>query len=493
MEPLVHRLLGGRPAARQPAFLTAAGSLSYADFAAMISAAAARLRRGGLQRGDRVLVCGPNCPETAAAYFAVHAAGGVAVPVDPAMPADARQWVAGDAEVRLALSACPLPPGVPAEDLADFVRCPPNSRAEAAGCGLDDPADLLYTSGTTARKKGVLLTQRQIAQAAVNIQAFVRSRPGDVELVSVPLSHSFGLGRLRAMVVSGATLVLEPGMRNPARTLQRLLELRASGLVLVPAGFELLLRLTADRLAAARDHLRYIEIGSAPLALQRKRRLMALLPETRICHHYGLTEASRAAFLEYHAEQDKLLSIGRPAPNVEMAVGDGEGHPRPQPKGPPQPAGGEGELLVRGGMVMQEYWKQPELTRRVLRDGWLRTGDWGSRDAEGYFHLLGRQSDLINVGGLKASPQEIEQVLDAHPAVVESACVGVPDPQEVTGECVKACIVTRWALSDEELVQWLRGRLEEYKIPRVWERVDRVPRTASGKIQRPLMRQETCP
>ena len=210
-----------------------------------------------------------------------------------------------------------------------------------------------------------------------------------------------------------------------------------------------------------------------------KQKLLDLLPQTRICHHYGLTEASRAAFLEYHADRDHLASIGRPSPNVEMAVRDDEGRDLPD--------GQEGEIVVRGGMVMQQYWKQPELTRDALRDGWLRTGDRGYRDADGYYYLTGRQGDLVNVGGRKVNPEEVEQALNGHPAVVESACVGIADPQGIVGECLKACVVLRSEVRDEQLIEWLRPRVEEYKIPRVWQRVEKIAKTASGKIQRHLM------
>jgi long-chain acyl-CoA synthetase len=322
----------------------------------------------------------------------------------------------------------------------------------------------------------VVLTQRQIAEAATNINAFIGGQPGDVEVVPMPLSHSFGLGRLRCMAQTGVTLALEAGLRNAAKVLRRILELKATGLAMVPAGFELLLHMTKDRLGDARGHLRYIEIGSAPMSLETKHRLMELLPETRICHHYGLTEASRAAFLDYHADRDKLTSIGRPAPNVEIAVHNGDGHDL----GP----GEHGELAIRGAMVMKEYWQRPELTRATLQDGWLRTGDWGWKDAEGYFHLLGRGNDLINVAGMKVCPEEVERLLNAHPAISESACVGVADPQGITGDCVKAVFIARAPVSDIELIAWLRPRLEEYKIPRFWERVESIPRTPSGKIQR---------
>ncbi len=384
-----------------------------------------------------------------------------------------------DAEARLAICSRELDLPVSVANLAAWCRVDEGEQLASPQCGLEDPADLIYTSGTTGRKKGVLLSHANLAHAALNINTFLGTCCDDLECMPLPLSHSFGLGRLRSMAQVGHTLLLQMGLRNPALALKQLLDARATGLALVPAGFHLILRMTKDRLGDARDHLRYIEIGSAAMRPETRQKLLELLPQTRICHHYGLTEASRAAFLEYHADRDHLASIGRPSPNVEMAVRDGEGREVPD--------GQEGEISVRGGMVMRQYWKQPELTRDVLRGGWLRTGDRGFRDAGGYYYLTGREGDLVNVGGRKVSPEEVEQALNGHPAVVESACVGIADPQGIVGQCLKACVVLRNEVRDEQLIEWLRPRVEEYKIPRVWQRVDTIAKTASGKIQRHLM------
>ena len=480
--PLVETLLDH--AARHPrraAIMVARGgaTLSYGDFVGMIRAAATRIRRAGAERGDRIVLCGRNSPHLAAAYFAVHLAGGVAVLLDADTPLETVRWVVNDAEARLVLAAGDIALPRPVADLAAWCQTGEGELLDSPQPGLPDAADLIYTTGTTGRNKGVLLTHENIAQAALNINTFVGTCRDDLEVMPLPLSHSFGLGRLRCMAQAGHCLLLLPGMRNPAAVLKQLLDAKASGLALVPAGLDLILRMTKDRLGDAREHLRYVEIGSAAMRPETKQKLLDLLPQTRICHHYGLTEASRAAFLEYHADRDRLASIGRPGPNVEMAVRDEEGHDLPN--------GQQGEIVVRGGMVMQQYWKQPELTRDVLQNGWLRTGDRGFRDAHGYYYLTDRQGDLVNVGGRKVSPEEVEQALNGHAAVVESACVGIPDPQGIVGQCLKACVVLRNEVRDEQLIEWLRSRVEEYKIPRVWQRVEKIAKTASGKIQRHLM------
>ena len=468
----------------RPAFVTDEAEVSYGEFGLMIRSAAARLRDVGVGNGDRVLICGPNSPSVAAAYFATHAVGAVAVPLDPDIPADAAAQVVEECDASFGLIGVELSVPIPVDHIDDFTQPANNLLVEdwVLRPSMDDVADLLFTTGTTGRKKGVVLTHANIAHAARNINEFIRPCPEDIEVVPIPLSHSFGLGRLRCMAQAGHTLALEPGLRNAARVLKRVLDLRATGLALVPAGIDLILRMTKDAFGRAADHLRYIEIGSAPMPLANKLRLMELLPKTRICHHFGLTEASRAAFIEYHADRDALQSIGRASPNVEITVRDDNGE-----EVPPQ---GEGELCVRGGMVMREYWRQPHITREVLRDGWLRTGDWGYQDAAGYMHLVARRKDLINVGGLKVSPVEVEQAINEFHGISESACLGEPDP--ITGERVAAFLVSDHEFDQTELVAWLRSRLEQYKIPHSFERVVELPKTHSGKLQRHLLRSRSA-
>lgn len=481
METLLHQLLTiARNYPGRIALRCGTESVSYEEFRARILRTAAHLRSLGVGEGDRVLICGGNTLAIPVLYFAVHALGAVAVPVAPDTPEGMLANLASDSDARLAVV------GKPANGMPCPIVSPKTVTAVATigeheikpVCQPDAIADLLYTTGTTGRKKGVVLTQANVLAAARNITEFIGNGPDDVEVVPLPLSHSFGLGRLRCMAVAGNTLILEPGIGSGATVVKRILDSRATGLAVVPAGFDIIRRMTGDTLGQAREHLRYIEIGSAPMKPETRQWLTNLLPQTRICHHYGLTEASRAAFTEYHSDTQKSGTAGRATPNVEIVICDENGHRLP--------TGETGEIVVRGGMVMKEYWKQPELTKKAFCEEGLKTGDIGYVDADGYLFLLGRRNDLINVGGRKVSPDEIENALRQLDGVKDAGCVGEPD--ELLGECVKAFLVTDREIRRSEVVAFLRARVEECKIPQVIERIDSIPRTNSGKIQRQMLR-----
>jgi acyl-CoA synthetase (AMP-forming)/AMP-acid ligase II len=361
-------------------------------------------------------------------YLAVHLAGATALPYDPQISQSNWEWI----EQRLSL--------------------PSQYR---------DVADILLTSGTTGRPKGVVLTHRNILAAAQQINGFIGNSPDDCELLLLPLCHSFGLGRLRSVLLQGGAVVLAPGMARLGRLMDKIEQHRVTGLALVPLGVSLLLKVAEEQLSALSGQLRYLEIGSAPMERRDKEQLCRLLPRTRICMHYGLTEGSRAAFLSFHDSPDRLDSIGRATPGVEMKVS-------------------KGHLLVRGEMVMKEYWQDEEATCEKLKEGWLKTGDLGWQDEEGYFYLSGRESEMLNIGGRKISPVEIERVLNQHEAIAESVCC------ERAGREIHAHLVARGEArpSSVELTSFLRERLEPYKVPALFSWVSQIPKSESGKLQR---------
>jgi long-chain acyl-CoA synthetase len=259
---------------------------------------------------------------------------------------------------------------------------------------------------------------------------------------------------------------------------------KATGFAVVPAGMAVLVRFGKDELAGFANQLKYMEFGSAPMPLATKQLLIEILPHTRVWMHYGLTEASRCTCIEFHDSRDFLDSIGKPTPNVEVRVVD-------EQRNDVAP-GAPGEIIVKGGMVTAGYWKDPERTRKTLVDGWLHTGDLGHKDEHGYVYLHGRKGDMINVGGFNVSPVEVEEVLGTHPAILQGACIGIPDPSEVSGEVVKVFLVAKngeTRPTRRELIDWLKPRLEPYKVPAAVEWVDSLPKTGSGKLQRGVLRE----
>lgn len=342
-------------------------------------------------------------------------------------------------------------------------------------------ADYMFTTGTTGGAKCVPLTQGNILASATNINTFIGNGAADRELVALPLCHSFGMGRVRCQLLAGGTSIIIPNFANERKVLKTLQAGGITGFAMVPAAWLYLKNLCAKKLAEAGSGLKYIEFGSAALPVEEKLLLMKLFPNTRLCMHYGLTEASRSAFIEFHAERDHLDTVGRPSPNTDISIFSENGKLRP--------CGAEGEVCIKGTHVTPGYLNQAR--EASFHGDYFRTGDCGYLDGDGYLHLSGRLKEIINVGGKKVSPDEVDSKLVLFPGIRECACTAAPDPDGVLGEVVKAHIVLLEGMeppSDEELRHFLHGKLEAHKIPRLFcFRDEPLPRTASGKLQRRLL------
>lgn len=335
-------------------------------------------------------------------------------------------------------------------------------------------ADILFTTGTTGLPKGVPLTFDNEAAAAGNINAFIRNTPEDIELLALPISHSFGLGRIRCCLSIGATIIILGSFTNVKKLYRTIEEYRVTGFTMVPAAWRYLKKFSGDAIKTYAGQLHYIEMGSAFLSVEEKKHLAALLPDSRVCMHYGLTEASRSAFMEFHEDSEYLDSVGKPSPYTEIEIFDEYGNVLP--------ADTEGELCVKGDHVMKGYLNQS--AEGTFFGPYFRTGDWGYKNEAGYIYLKSRKKDLINVGGKKVSPVEIEEKLMTIKGIEDCACVGVNDPEGVLGEVVKAFIVKEphANITFEDIAAQLDGRLEDYKMPVQYQWIDEIPKTQSGKI-----------
>lgn len=451
--------------------------ITYSQLTANIEAASAWLYSLGLNPGDHILLSAQKELEFVYLYFAAHLLGIVNVVVDSAAPRERLDYII-DVVKPAVLFGNHL-------DI-DGYRCLPFTAFETdAVCEgqwklpditADAVADVMFTTGTTGAPKGVCLTHANVAASAANTNGFIGNGPDDIEALALPLSHSFGLGRLRCTLMAGATLILVSNFANLKSFFSVLETGHVTGFGMVPAVWQYIKRLSGKRIARFAEQLRYIEIGSAALPVEDKRLLMEIFPHTRLCMHYGLTEASRAMFSEFHANAANLETVGRPASNkVEAVVVDGAGEPVED--------GTDGEICVRGNMVTHSYFI-PTDNKDAFYGEWFRTGDWGHRDKDGNFYLTGRKKELINIGGEKVSPVTIEEAIKSL-GIVDCACIAVPDPNGVLGEVPKAFLQKGdCTLTFEDVKERLKELLPPNEIPVLWEWIDKIPRTSSGKIQR---------
>lgn len=427
-----------------------------------------------LKKGDRVILSAAGNIEFVYAYFGVHIAGGICVPIDPDTNQTRFEYIEKSTTPVCVMG---LLHNVKKETIPFTDVVNGTSKATYIVPEQSQVADILFTTGTTGAPKGVALSYNNLSAAARNINAFIGNTSSDVELLALPVSHSFGLGRLRCTLSKGATVVMLGTFANVKKFFKEMARCQVTMFAMVPASWGFIKKMSGKYIGKFADQLKFIEIGSSFMPVEDKKLLMSLLPKTRICMHYGSTEASRSAFMEFHTYKDNLLSIGKASPNVEIKIFTSQGTPAA--------LGEEGEVCVKGEHVTCSYWNEtPERFASDFYDGYFRTGDCGTMDAEGNIYLKSRIKEMINVGGKKVSPMEVEDILNTIPGIKESACIGIPDPGIVLGEVVKAFIVADDNLSDEEIMQQLRPQLEVYKLPVEIERINAIPKTGSGKIQR---------
>jgi acyl-CoA synthetase (AMP-forming)/AMP-acid ligase II len=335
-------------------------------------------------------------------------------------------------------------------------------------------AAIMYTSGTTGAPKGVALGHGNFAANTDAILDYLQLGPADRMVSVLPFHYAYGASLLHTHIAAVASLVLEPNLVFPHAVVDTIERSCATGFSGVPSTFALLLDrgvLQGRRL----DSLRYVTQAGGAMSPAQAERLRRALPSARLFVMYGQTEATaRLTYLPPEHLDARPGSVGRALRGVEIEIRGEEGRVLAP--------GHDGEVWVRGGNVMAGYWNDPVATAAVLRDGWLRTGDVGRVDADGYLYLAGRRSDIIKTGAHRVHPLEIEEALLELPWVAEVAVTGVDDP--VLGQVIKAHVVASGAGDANAVRAHCRARLAPHKVPRLVEFVPSLPKTLSGKIHR---------
>ena len=459
--------------------------MSYGEALRRARVFAEHLGMAGVAVGDRIVLHCPNSLDYVCAYFGILLAGGTVIPLDPRSRPSHVSHVFADCGARcivLPVVKPELDPNVRQIALADcdWTASPRSGRVEAPRNPL---ALIIYTSGTTGVPRGVCLSHDNLEHTRASFVSWARVKDRDRELTTLPLTHLFALSHLHVHSSLGATMYLEEGFRDIPRLLDNIARFDITCFPATPGSLKIIVERFSDAFALKARRLRYMIINTSPMPVALTQRLLALVPTTDIFMYYGLTEASRSAYVAYRDHPDKLETVGRATPGAAICIG----HPR-------RPAIGEpGEILVKGPQVTAGYWGQD--SSEFFEEGWFRTGDLGVMDGDGFVTWLGRVREQINVNGLKLVPTEVEDVLRRDPRVLDCAVVGVPDA--ASGESVAAFVIAEEGAADARFERHLRKlcneHLEDHKVPRRVLFVGEIPKTDTGKVKRHVLRDSLLP
>uniref|UniRef100_A0A7C3MAY6 Long-chain fatty acid--CoA ligase n=1 Tax=Archaeoglobus fulgidus TaxID=2234 RepID=A0A7C3MAY6_ARCFL len=499
--------------------------ISYRELDETSDRVAAFLKNLGVGKGSRVIVDLPNTPHFVAAYYGILKTGATVVQCNPLYTEREIRYIQENSEAEYGFFVefvypriknllaegrlkkvviCKIEDYLPfplnilyplkkekvkietSEKVVywkDVLKTPPTKERPSID-PKEDIATFLYTGGTTGVPKAVMSTHfNLVANVYQTLEWVVDRSPDDVFIGALPYFHSFGMTTsMNAPIALGSTIVLIPDPRDIKRILGSIQKYRATIFCGVPTMYAAILN-HPDLKKYDLSSIKACISGAAPLPVEIKRKFEAVTGG-KLVEGYGLSETSPVALGNPVYGLNKEGSIGIPFPDTYAVVIDDEGKVLP--------AGEVGEIVIKGPQVMKGYYKMDEETKKVLINGWLLTGDMAKMDEDGYFYIVDRKKDMIIAGGYNIYPREVEEVLYEHPAVVEAAVVGVPDPYR--GETVKAFIVLKpeykGKVTEQEIIQFCKERLAAYKVPRLVEFRDELPKSAVGKILRRILRDE---
>jgi long-chain acyl-CoA synthetase len=482
---------------RNLALRDAQGATSYSELSKLASQLSEELTIFGIAPGDRIAILLPNSRSFVAAHFGALATNAVSVPLDVATDiADLTRMIECSQPLILLTdeTGCAR---IAKSRIAEFPwllvlvldETPRLKSWKPRSIGINDyraqilPSQaacdvLMFTNGTSGTPKGVMLHHRNVLSVVKNVEAFVGYTCSDVELIALPLSHSFGLGQLYACLAAGACACVSGDLMFPIKVFAEARRLQATGLSCTPATLALLFKFCPHFFPDCKAHLRYCVVNSAAVPRKIVDQISALNPILRFFHYYGLTEASRTTFICFNDSLEKTASVGRPLPHARVKIIDDSGTELP--------CGEMGQIAISGEALFRGYWRDLAGSAHVMQGKWFCSGDLGYLDQDGFLFLAGRLGDVINIDGLKFHPSEVEAVLMEIREVRGAGVVAVPETDDVFGIKLVGFVVLDegTVLDGLELRSICARSLRNFKVPKVFVKLDTIPLLPSGKIDR---------
>ncbi len=478
-----------------------AKALTYKEMWECVYGLSQKLASMGIDRGSAVAVECNQSVDFVVFELAIQLNGGIFVPLEKNAARERMAEISQSVDAKLFVSKKDPNLGVPYMDInrsTDFSCFSCEDRDDSNSCGacgscesfppspddIDFPetdwtSEIMFSTGTTGKSKGVEISHGNCIGVAENVKHGTCMGPDNVELIPMPISHSYGIRRTYGNLLNGSSVVFIDGVIMIKRMFDLIDRYGVTAIAMAPAILSIIFKLSGDQIGDYKNQLDYIQLGSAPLPEEDKLRLAKLLPHTRLYNFYGSTESGCACLLDFNKTPGKPGCIGKPAVNAHFAVFD-------ENRDPVEDSSPEnlGLLASSGSMNMKGYWKEPELTKETMDDNYIYTKDLGYIDEDGYVYMLGRKDDVINYGGVKVAPEEIETSVRKSPLVRDCACVPIDDP--LTGQAPKLFISLEDGASYDarQFKKFLSEVLDASKLPKAVEVIDEIPRTYNGKIQR---------
>lgn len=482
--------------------------VTYKEFWNMVKKAAVYLQEKGVQKGDMVVIRGAQKVEFLLGVFGVQLAGGAVCPLEKAIKDDRIMEIMNFVDSNIYLAEKPVKnttvnnislkemfkvvqnneavtPNENTDNSENVVLNESSDSSEAVNSkefslpASDDLSEILFTTGTTGKSKGIEVTFGCNVAIAQNVIDSVGMEKDEIELITTPINHSLAIRRSYGAIYNGSSIVLTDGIKFVEDFFKLLDRYKITAITFVPAILEQVLKFAKDRFETYDNQFHYIQLGSAPLSETNKEILTKMFPTTRLYNTYGATESGCTVILEFSKYGHKKKCIGRTTVNTEILFVDDRRNIVEASLEKP------GILAFKGKMNMRSYYKEPEITKEVMDEkGVVYTNDLGYLGEDGLVYLLGRQGDVINMGGIKIAPTEIEEVAMKHEMIKDCACIPIKD--EITGEAPKLFVTLNegYQLDQKELSKYLLSKLESLKVPKTFEVIDEIPRTFNGKIIR---------
>lgn len=462
--------------------------ITYGELWKEVQGFAEFLRKQGFEKGSRITVKAAPSIWFAVSCFGIHLSGNVHVPMEKTIGSEGIINIADELSASMIVADTDLSDRISEKDgkykyiSSALVR---ETAKENYRDGLvfdfptlDMTCDIMFTTGTTGKSKGVMESHRAVVAVSENVQYGAEIPKDNIYLVPAPINHASAIRKLYVSILTGTTVVLLDGFTDVKKFFNYVEKYKVTSILMPPAAVRMILLLAEKNLAKYSGQLHHIHTGSAAFPEADKDKLCEILPETRLYFAYGSSEAGCVSMYDYSKNRGLISCVGKPNKNANIFIVDENRNPIKSSKE------NQGLIAISGGMVMQGYYNAPELTAEVLKDGVVYTNDIGYIDDEGYVYMLGRRGDVINIGGLKIAPTEVENVVLRYPDIADCACFAKEDRMGGVVPRLNVVMKKGCELDAAKLRAHMAEHLEAFKIPKQIVAVDELPKTSNGKLDR---------